>query len=169
MKHMKKKPGGFTLIELMIVAVIAAAAMLGISFMLVNAHKDLRTSSLIKALQEDMHLASYTVKSIVEEADSFEIHETGTRISVGYVEEDGEEDSDVSWEKEIYQDDNQLKLDNIDPDTGTVTESAAIISTLDSISFEDFDSDTVRVSIAVSDTGMDIPPIGNEFLVHLRN
>lgn len=156
-KTMNRKKG-FTLIELMIVTVIAAIAMLGVSFILVNAYRDLRASRQIKSLQENMDLASYTVKSLIEEADEFEIDtETGERINIKYTDED----SEVVWEKEIYMEDSNLMLEDIMNDNIEI-----IIGGLEAVSFEDAGNNTIRVVLTVAGGGRTVE---NSFLVRMRN
>ncbi|GEM_PF-2168839 len=169
MRKSIKGKKGFTLIELMIALVIAAIGLAAVTALLYSAWNDWWTSKGIKELQEDMDLASLTVKSMVEEANEFTIDdivedsvpETGRKIDVKY-----SEDENVVWEKEFYRDANGfLVMDDVKNGNTDV-----VIKTLDSIYFyESEDPDlnrTVNVEITVKKAGRTFQ---NRFLVRLRN
>ncbi len=161
---------GVTLIELMIVLVIAAIGLFAISTLLYNAYKDWVASKQIKALQEDMDIAAFTVKSILEEGDEFLITdivedsdpETGRRINVKYTEDEA-----IVWEKEFYKDGGKLIMADIKNDKVEV-----VVDTLDNIYFIDAQDEypdltnAVKVDITVAKYGR---VFQNEFLVRLRN
>jgi hypothetical protein len=160
----------------MIAVVIAAIVMLTISALLYSTYKNWFESKSVKALQEDMDLASFTVKSVLEEANwgaGFDdaITENRTKIRISYTE-----DEEVLWEKEFYQDDNELKL--VDLDTG---DDYAVIKTLDNIAFYESDDrfpdeddyrnglyNTLFVEITVTNAER-TRTLENQFFVRLRN
>jgi len=126
-----KRKSGFTLIELMVVIVIAAIGMLGASFILVSAYNDLRDSRNIKSLQEDLDLASLTIKSVIEEADDKNISDNNEDIEVSYTEDDG----NILWKKKFYKSDNSLVLTDM-----LTEEEEDVINTLSDISFSETSS-----------------------------
>jgi prepilin-type N-terminal cleavage/methylation domain-containing protein len=176
----KMRKHGFTLIELMVVVIIAAIGLFAITTLLYSAYRDWFTSKEIKALQEDMDLAALTVKSVLEEAqwgDGLEdnITEGRARISVGYTEDDK-----IIWEKELYKYDGELRLKDVGESD---VNGYAIIRTLEDIAFYESDvkfpdeederhglKNTLFVEITVAGTGKIAGrTIENQFLVRLRN
>ncbi|MBN1445312.1 MAG: type II secretion system protein [Candidatus Omnitrophica bacterium] len=156
---------GVTLIELMVVLVIAAIGLFAVTTLLYTAYRDWFTSRQIKALQEDMDIAALTVKSILEEANEFLISdimedsdpEAGARINARY------EDPEMNWEKEFYKSGSKLILEDIKNDKTEV-----VVDTLAEIYFYEYPelTNTVNVNIKVEKAGK---LLENEFLVRLRN
>jgi prepilin-type N-terminal cleavage/methylation domain-containing protein len=173
-----KRKSGFTLIELMVVTVIAAIGLFAVTTLLYSAYKDWFTSREIKALQEDMDLASLTVKSVLEEAewgDGMEdnITEDHTGITLR-----GRDAEDNEWTKEFRKDGSELILK--DMDTG---DEYIVVKTLHTISFYESDvkypdeederhglHKTLFVEITVAGAGRIADrKIENQFFVRLRN
>ncbi|HNS32870.1 MAG TPA: type II secretion system protein [bacterium] len=162
----QKVSGGFTLLEMTAAVVISLIGILGASYIVTNAYHDFKNSRELKALHEDIYLASHTIKSLIEEAGEFEITEiipdtsppAGRRINLKYIE-----DSETKWEKEFYEEEGHLILEDIKNGSEEI-----IIDTLEDISFSEGDSlNTLKVTISV--TGMDGRVLTNKFLVYSRN
>lgn len=170
-----KDKAGFTVIELMVTVVIAAIGIFAISTLLYSAYKDLSASRGIKALQEDMDLASLTIKAVMEEAEwgdglEGDITEDRTGITIK-----GKNAEDEEWSKKFYQASNELILQDIN--TG---DEYAVIKTLHKVAFYEFadypDEDnrypetslnnTLVVEMSITKAGR---TLNNTFLVRLRN
>jgi len=153
---MKKK--GITLIELIIVLVVGAIGLLAVAFFTSQSYRELNENEQIKSLQEEMDLASYTIKGVLEEASNITILDpgplSGTRINASYKNE---------WEKEFYPSGNNLIVEDIKNET-----TRAIINYLKSISFQQDNtgSETILVNLKVE---KDKKEIENSFIVFLRN
>ncbi len=153
-----KKKKGITLIELIIVIVIGAIGLLAVSFFASQSWKEWNESQQIKALQEEMDLASYTIKGVLEEASDITILDegplSGTKIKSSYNNE---------WEKEFYPSGNNLIIEDIKNEATRV-----ITNYLKSISFQQDStgSETVLVNLKVE---KDDREIENSFIIFLRN
>lgn len=161
---------GMTLIEMIIALVIAAIGLVAVTSFLYASWKDWHIGNEIKGLQEDMNLASLTIKSILEEASSYTLSdmiegsdpEQYKRINVKYTE-----NGETIWEKEFYPDGNKLIMEDIKNES-----SDTVINTLQDIKFSDASEEdttlknTVKVKIDVSKLGN---VLENEFSVKLRN
>lgn len=161
---------GTTLIELLVVLVIVAIGMVAVTSFLYASWRDWYISREIKALQEDMDLAGFNIKAVLEEANYYEIQdivegsipEEGRRIYVRYTE-----DEETLWEKEFYPDGSNLVMEDIKNGTTDI-----VINTLQDIKFSDASQEdtelvnTVKVNIIVSKSGR---VLENEFFVKIRN
>ncbi len=154
--HFKRGGKGFTTIELLIALLVASIGMLAAALMIFNIFRDFGISQEIKSLQEEVDLASLTVKAILEEADQLLITENGARISASYTDENNL----LVWEKEFYAQNSALILADIKNNT-----SYAVIETLERIEFETL-TNTVRVELALSRRGR---LLENHFVVRPRN
>jgi len=159
----------------MVAIVIAVIGIFAITTLLYSAYKEWFTGKDIKALQEDMDLASFTIKSVLEEAewgDGFEgdITEDRTGITI-----EGKNAEDEDWSKKFYQSSSELRLQDIS--TG---DEYPVIKTLDTIAFYEFadypDEDNRYPDIDLPHTLVvemrlikDGRTLNNTFLVHLRN
>ena len=160
---MTHKTAHFTLIELIIVMVAALIVLLPIATMMGAIVGDWHTSRDIKLLQEEVDLASYSVKGLIEEAYYFE-------------NENGFPDSNITLRGangqtvEIYQDEDGKEL-KIRSDSG---EYAVIDRLTDSgLTFYDTDEEDenlppglIRVKITAERADRTHT---NEFKVKLRN
>lgn len=166
-KRMKK---GITLIELIIALVIIAIGLIVVTSFLYGSWKDWFTSKEIKELQEDMDLAGFNIKAILEEANYYEIQDIiegsnpkqGRKIYVKYTE--GEE---TIWEKAFYPEGTNLIMEDIKND-----KKETVIRTLEDIIFSEVSDENeeikniVKVNITVSKSGK---VFKNEFFVKIRN
>ena len=162
----------------MLAVVIAAIGLFAISALLYSAYTNWFAGKEVKELQEDMDLASFTVKSVLEEAEwseeSIIISDGGTSITVS-----GKNALDEPWEKKFYKSGGELRLQNMD--TGS---EYAVIRTLNSIGFwepDDYPEDdlpdgwenlektlVIRITVAGS-ARIAGRTLENRFLVYLRN
>lgn len=154
---MTHKIAHFTLVELIVVTVASFIVLLPIATMMGAITRDWNTSREIKLLQEEVDLASYSVKGLIEEASRFE-------------NENGFPDSSITLtganggSVKIYQHGKELKIDNY-----------TVIDSLSESGLTFFDtnehdkvlpSGLVRVSITSERAGR---AYTNEFRVKLRN
>ncbi len=164
-----KRKSGFSLVELMVAVVIASVGILAISMMLMTAYREMGNSRRLKLLAEDMDLASFTIKSVIEESnsgDGIQISDIrsgtnpqeGEKITLSYSEAE-----QLVWQKEFYKDANKLIMR--DAVEGT---TEPVINSLGELYFyRDTDlPGTVNIVITVSDTETSMT---NRFLVKPRN
>jgi len=144
---------GFTLIELTIAMLVSTIALFGIGALIVLTSNDWRESKGVVALQTDLDLANYTLKGILEEADTLDIPD-GTHITAGY---------QTDWEKEFYQDGNKLMLKDL-KNPGKAEEE--IINSLKSISFQQPYSNRIKVDLEVEN---ERKKLKNSLIIYLRN
>ena len=144
---------GFTLIEVILAVLLSAIALFGITTLIILANNDWRESKEIVALQTDLDLASYTLKGILEEADTVGIPEE-THITAGYK---------TDWQKEFYQDEDKLMLKDI---TNPGKPEEEIIDSLKSILFQEVHSNLLKVDLNVERKGREL---SNSFIIYLRN
>lgn len=172
------RKSGFSLIELMLAVVIAAIGLFAISALLYSAYTNWFAGKEVKELQEDMDLASLTVKSVLEEAewseDSIIISDGGTSITVS-----GKNALDEPWQKKLYKSGSELRLQDI-----TAGSEYTVIRTLTDVAFyksqdygeADLPDDwqdlqkTLVVKITVAGSARIAGrTLENRFLVYLRN
>lgn len=67
------KKNCFTIIELIIVMIAALIVLMPIGAMMGAIIRESSTAAQVKLLQEELHLASYSVKGLIEEAYAFDI------------------------------------------------------------------------------------------------
>ena len=144
---------GFTLIEVILAVLLSTIALFGITTLIILANNDWRESKEIVALQTDLDLASYTLKGILEEADTVGIPEE-THITASYK---------TDWQKEFYQDEDKLMLKDI-TNPGKLEEE--IIDSLKSILFQEVHSNLLKVDLNVEKKGREL---SNSFIIYLRN
>ena len=143
---------GFTLIEVIIAIILSAIALFGIETLIVESFKDWRAGKEIVELQRDLDVASYKIKGILEEADSFTILNEGAKISAGYK---------TDWLKEFY-----ASGTNLIYKSSSESPEETIINTLQSILFTNSSNHIVRVDLNVQKGARQL---NSSFLVYLRN
>ncbi|HOJ38931.1 MAG TPA: prepilin-type N-terminal cleavage/methylation domain-containing protein [bacterium] len=151
---------GLSLIELMVVMVAGAIALVAVTSLVFESYRDWSASRGKKSLQEEIDLASFTIKGVLEEADTVAILDSGpnvgTKIRASYA--DG-----TNWEKEFYpQGSNLIVKDN---KTGA---TRPVINCLVNLSFQRDSTDAETVQVDLSGT-RDGKTLQNSFVVYLRN
>ncbi len=86
---------GLSLIELMVILVLGSIGIFAVSSIVIESYKEWKRSNEIAKLQQDLDLASYTIKGVVEEAENVEII-SESRIRA--------ENPSAGWIQEFYQD-----------------------------------------------------------------
>ncbi len=142
----------FTLIELIVVTVASFIVLLPIATMMGAITRDWNTSREIKRLQEDVDLASYSVKGLIEEAYGYDIQDKGHIILIG----------SNAQTVQVYRDGADLIINNY-----------AVINSLNDLQFSNKYEDgsnlpprLIRVVIEAERSGRSYK---NEFKVKLRN
>jgi competence protein ComGC len=147
---MTSKKQFLTLVELVMALSLLLLVLLPVSMATTMAIKDWDRSRDIRMLQEDLHLASLTIKGVIEEASGYQINETGDEITL-LLEDDTEETKSVT----IRQDDTQLLANDM-----------VVVDCLAGLEFEPDEADSVRVQIEAERSGQEQE---NVFVVKLRN
>lgn len=147
---MTSKKQFITLIELVMALSLLLLVLLPVSMATTMAIKDWHRSRNIRMLQEDLHLASLTIKGIIEEASDYQISEGRDAITL-LLEDDTEETKSVN----IRQNDTQL-----------LASSMVVVDYLTDLEFEPEESDSVIVHIEIERSGQKQE---NIFVVKLRN
>lgn len=155
---MKKR--GLSLTELLVVIVVGAVGLVAVTSLIFESYKDWNTSKQRKSLQEELDLAGFTIKGVLEEAKTVSILDsgptTGTRIQASH---------DTDWVKEFYPQGSDLIIKDVK--NGNTTR--AVMNCLASLSFLQ-DSTTgetaVRVSLSATRASRTLT---NSFVVYLRN
>ena len=142
---------GFTLIELSVAMLISTIALFGIGTLIDLSFKDWRESREIVALQDDLDLANYTLKGVLEEADTVSIPDE-THISAGYK---------TDWKKEFYRNGNKLILKNLKN-----SKLEEVIDCLENISFRQPDAHLVKIDLKVKKGKQELE---NSLIIYLRN
>jgi len=147
---------GFTLIELMVVLVMGAIGLFAIGALVTASYRDLTSSRLRTNLQTDADLASYTIKGILEEADTVAISDGGVHVTANYGND---------WMKEFYPDpSNGADLIFKDSATGNTEK---VITTLSTLGFAPgTEPDEIVVTIGVQGGAI---VLQNSFSVFPRN
>ncbi len=145
---------GLTLIELMVVLILGSLGIFSLSSIVFESYAEWKRSKDVVSLQADLDLASHMIKSILEEADSVLVNETGDHIIASNL---------PYWSQEFYPDPtNQKTLIWKNTKTG---ETEKILTTLKSINFVE-ESNVVKVTLEV-EKGTRV--ISNSFSVFMRN
>ncbi|MFW6457084.1 MAG: PulJ/GspJ family protein [Planctomycetota bacterium] len=137
----------FTLLEVILALAIMLIVLLPIALLVSASIRDWQRSRQIRMLQEDLHLASHTVKGVTEEAFDYNVAEDETAITLTL------EDQERSVT--IQRDDSRLMIGD-----------ETIIDCLTNFSCEDLGRGKIHISLSVERSNQTQQ---NEFIVSLRN
>ncbi len=140
----------FTIIELIIVVLISLIVLLPMTAMMFSIARNWQTSNEVRQLQEELDLAAYSIKGLIEEASSFEIEDTESQSRIELNRADWAET------KIIKENDGKLSIGHMDN----------VIDSLTGLRFEDKGNATVLVTIDAERAGREGK---REFHVRLRN
>ncbi len=149
-----RKKHGLNLIELMVILVLGSLGIFAVSSIVIESYKEWKRSNEVARLQQDLDLASYTIKGVLEEAEN-----------VGIVSEDHiiAQNLSAGWMQEFYQDASNLMWKNTE-----TNETQKVISTLKDINFEIDQENGSIVNITI-DVEKGERTIYNSFSVFMRN
>ena len=129
----KKCLKGFTLIEVMATLLISTIALGGISVLLTLSIKEWKESQEIIELQQQLHLASYSLNRAIRSATDIDVTQSKNDITIYNRTE--------NWEKRFYQHNTSLQLE----------ENATVDTVIDSLKTLSFTPYTNHVKVEMSD------------------
>ncbi|MCM8769777.1 MAG: hypothetical protein NC911_08975, partial [Candidatus Omnitrophica bacterium] len=148
----KLKRSGATFIELLTVLILGSLGLFAVSSIVFSSYKEWKRSNELVTLQVDFDLASYMIKSILEEASRVELITESHIIA---------ENQLAGWNQEFYQNSTKLMWKN-----SRTNSEEEVIGSLKSIHFEVEADDLVSVNLEVQ-KGSRI--ISGFFSVFIRN